>query len=182
MAAEAESTTTSQPHATMDTGDLLPIDDIKRTIMIPIDGSENSIRAFNWYVDNVKKDGDLLVFVNVIEPVISSSVFGPLDAPPFYTTQAAEDGLEQKIAGGKVLCKEYLQRAKDNGVMSKAFLHIDSKPGRALVDSCNDHNISFVVMGNRGLGTIRRTFMGSVSDYVLHHANRPVMIISPPEK
>ena len=34
-------------------------------------------------------------------------------------------------------------------------------------------------MGSRGLNTLRRTFMGSVSDYVLHHVHVPVMIVPP---
>ena len=33
-----------------------------------------------------------------------------------------------------------------------------------------------IVMGTRGLGTVRRTILGSVSDYVLHHAHCPVII------
>ena len=32
-------------------------------------------------------------------------------------------------------------------------------------------------MGTRGLGKIRRTFLGSVSNYVLHHAHIPVIIV-----
>lgn len=34
-------------------------------------------------------------------------------------------------------------------------------------------------MGSRGLGTIRRTILGSVSDYVVHHANVPVVVCPP---
>ena len=35
---------------------------------------------------------------------------------------------------------------------------------------------SLVVTGSRGLGVIRRTVLGSVSDYVLHHVKVPVVI------
>ncbi len=31
-------------------------------------------------------------------------------------------------------------------------------------------------MGTRGMGTIRRTLLGSVSDYVVHHAHCPVTV------
>ena len=33
-----------------------------------------------------------------------------------------------------------------------------------------------IVMGTRGLGAIRRTILGSVSDYVLHHTKIPLVI------
>ena len=37
-------------------------------------------------------------------------------------------------------------------------------------------------MGTRGLSTIRRTVLGSVSDYVLHHTTIPVAVVPTPEE
>ncbi|RKO83420.1 hypothetical protein BDK51DRAFT_49979 [Blyttiomyces helicus] len=34
-----------------------------------------------------------------------------------------------------------------------------------------------LIMGSRGLGTIRRVFVGSVSDHCVHHVDCPVIII-----
>ena len=36
-----------------------------------------------------------------------------------------------------------------------------------------------IVMGSRGIGNIRRTILGSVSDYTVHHADVPVTIVPP---
>lgn len=33
-----------------------------------------------------------------------------------------------------------------------------------------------IVVGSRGLNALRRTFMGSVSDSIVHHANCPVLV------
>ena len=50
------------------------------------------------------------------------------------------------------------------------------KPGEVIVDLATEEKASMIVMGTRGLGTIRRTLMGSVSDYVVHHAHCPVVV------
>ena len=50
------------------------------------------------------------------------------------------------------------------------------KPGEAICCALKESEIDLVVMGSRGMGAIRRTFVGSVSDYVLHHSHIPVII------
>lgn len=66
--------------------------------------------------------------------------------------------------------------------LTEAGLHgaevkvIGGKPGEAIVHAAHEEQAHLIVTGTRGLGTIRRTLVGSVSDYVLHHANVPVLI------
>lgn len=50
------------------------------------------------------------------------------------------------------------------------------KPEEKIVEAARDENADVVVMGTRGLGKFRRTFIGSVSDYVLHHCHCPVLV------
>ena len=49
-------------------------------------------------------------------------------------------------------------------------------PGEALIRIAEDDKADMIVMGTRGLGMLRRTILGSVSDYVVHHAKIPVLI------
>ena len=53
------------------------------------------------------------------------------------------------------------------------------KPGEAIVKFAEEKKVTMVIMGTRGLGSIRRTIMGSVSDYVVHHAHCPVIVCRP---
>ena len=48
--------------------------------------------------------------------------------------------------------------------------------GQALVEIASAEKAHLIVMGTRGLGKIRRTILGSVSDYVLHHVHCPILI------
>lgn len=49
-------------------------------------------------------------------------------------------------------------------------------PGEQICAFAAKTHAAIIIMGTRGLGAIRRTIMGSVSDYVLHHSHVPVLI------
>lgn len=50
------------------------------------------------------------------------------------------------------------------------------KPGEAILKIAKEENATLIVTGTRGLGKIRRTVLGSVSDYVIHHSPVPVLV------
>ena len=51
-----------------------------------------------------------------------------------------------------------------------------AKPGEIIVKVAHEEKATMIVMGTRGLGKVRRTIMGSVSDFVVHHAHCPVIV------
>ena len=55
----------------------------------------------------------------------------------------------------------------------------DSSPktGQAICDIADHENADCIVMACRGLGMIKKAVLGSVSDYVVRHANRPVLVV-----
>lgn len=59
------------------------------------------------------------------------------------------------------------------------FVETKGKPGEVICRVAKEKNASLVVMGSRGLGTIRRTILGSVSQYVIDHAHIPVTVVPP---
>jgi len=63
-------------------------------------------------------------------------------------------------------------------VPGRMVVKFGQNPGESIVDLAREERASLVVLGTRGLGTIRRTILGSVSDYVLHHVHCPVAICS----
>ena len=50
------------------------------------------------------------------------------------------------------------------------------KPGQVICKIAADEKATMIVIGTRGMGKVRRTIMGSVSDYVVHHATCPVVV------
>lgn len=51
------------------------------------------------------------------------------------------------------------------------------RPGDEIVTYANANDIDLIIMGSRGLGAVKRTFLGSVSNYVLNHTEKSVYIV-----
>ena len=50
------------------------------------------------------------------------------------------------------------------------------KPGEVICSVANSEAVTMIVIGTRGLSSVRRTILGSVSDYVVQHVHCPVLI------
>ncbi|MGH7306170.1 MAG: universal stress protein [Candidatus Rokuibacteriota bacterium] len=56
-------------------------------------------------------------------------------------------------------------------------LVVDGDPARQIVAMARSRDVDLVVLGARGLRAIGRLLLGSVSETVLHHVGRPVVIV-----
>lgn len=54
---------------------------------------------------------------------------------------------------------------------------IEESVGHTICMIAKEQGAFLIVMGQRGLGVINRTLLGSVSDYVLHHANIALIVV-----
>jgi nucleotide-binding universal stress UspA family protein len=50
-------------------------------------------------------------------------------------------------------------------------------PGGAICTVARDIDADVIVLGSRGRGVVKRVLLGSVSEYVLHHAPCPVLVV-----
>jgi len=139
-----------------------------RTILIPVDASKHSEQAFDWYVDNMyHKNQDNLILMHCHE----------MKVPHDLTPEQYHEYVESHDVHKKELEDKYKEKCKDLKFESYKFEFVHGPPGEAIcAELCTTH-ADMVVMGSRGLGVIRRTLLGSCSDYVLHHSPVPVIII-----
>ena len=84
--------------------------------------------------------------------------------------------VETQVGERKKLLQLYESKCDEKGISRKAILRSGS-PGEGICEIANQYDAKIIVMGTRGLGKIRRTLLGSVSNYVLHHAHIPVIIV-----
>ncbi len=79
-------------------------------------------------------------------------------------------------------------RVADEGARIAQAAGLDAEPiaveaaGRVwetIVTTAEGHHVSTIVMGSRGLTGLRSTLLGSVSRAVVHHADRPTLVVTP---
>lgn len=70
--------------------------------------------------------------------------------------------------------------AQSHGVTT-SYRQIPGSPGRIICAMAEESNIDLIILGRRGLSAIREMLMGSVSNYVLHHAPCSTLTIQVPE-
>jgi nucleotide-binding universal stress UspA family protein len=135
-----------------------------KKLLIPIDGSANSLRALA-YVTSVRAAKDLqLCLLNVQLPLPRS----------LFVTQAMIDRYHDS-KGKAALARARRVLAKHH-VSAERFVRIGD-PAAAIVKFATDRYCNEIVMGTRGLGSLKGLLLGSVTTKVIHLACVPVTVV-----
>ncbi|XP_005097850.2 universal stress protein YxiE [Aplysia californica] len=151
-----------------------------RHCIIAVDGSEHSEYAFEWYCKFIYKDDDEVTLLNIpeVNPTVhSKSPNVALVAPEIMVAMARQE--HDKI---NAEMQKFADKLKQHKIGGKVKTIVASKPGEGIIKAAEETHADLIVLGSRGKGTVRRTLMGSVSDYVVHHAHVPVIVCKHPHK
>jgi len=135
-----------------------------KNILVPLDGSRNSIRALKNAIVLAKQN--------------DASITGLFVIQSFPT----EIGL-MKTMLGKALSRHYKHFMSIAKTMctKKGIKFLDvvefGEEGQTIVSFADHNNFDLIVIGSRGMGKLGEVFLGSTSNYVMHSSKIPVMII-----
>ena len=133
-----------------------------KKILVPLDGSKNSLRGLSKAIYLAKEHEATLTFIYVVHHIIKKE-----------QKIVREKGISQDTQTF-MLNAEML--AKKNGISSYGRV-MSGDPGHTIIEYANIHGMDLIVIGARGLGTFKKIFLGSVSSYVLHKSKIAVMLI-----
>lgn len=146
-----------------------------RKILLAIDASENAKKAFDWLLANIYKPGDEIVIAHCPEPPklpILSAKSG-LNIPTEQWAKSVSEINERSMK----LENEYSTLLSLKKIKYKSRKENYKNAGEGIITMLEEELADMVIMGTRGLGVVRRTILGSVSDYVVHHASVPVIVV-----
>jgi nucleotide-binding universal stress UspA family protein len=137
------------------------------TIVVGVDGSEGSIAALRFAVEEAKVRGAEVRAVNAwhVPPAVYGSGWAPAGVDFDEFRKLAEDALAQSLedagaAAAEVTVTPVLREGQPADVLCAEAEHAD-----------------MIVVGSRGLGGFRGLLLGSVSQQVVHHARCPVVVM-----
>lgn len=139
-------------------------------IVVGVDGSTHSTAALRWAVDEARLRGAALQVVQAWElPAAFAVEF--VGAPAF---RDAATEIERAHASSLRRAIDALGDATEGLAIEQILLQED--PASALLRTARGADV--LVVGSRGLGTVRRLVLGSVSSKCVAHAPCPVAVIS----
>ncbi|MDH5390694.1 MAG: universal stress protein [Candidatus Bathyarchaeota archaeon] len=125
-------------------------------ILVAVDGSESAEKALEYAVQLAKKHKAKVTLLNVGE----TKLFG-------FKPEVAREVGEHILSDAA---------AKVKGLKLNTQLEFGN-PAETLIEVAEKGNYDLIVVGSRGLSSVKRFFLGSVSDDISHHAKCSVLIV-----
>jgi nucleotide-binding universal stress UspA family protein len=133
-------------------------------ILVAYDGSAEADRALDWAA--ILARGTAGSSVTVISVVITLSA-----APPI--TDAVDP--HESVAEHRADLDRAVATLTEKGVAAEPVLKAGN-PAEEIIDVADAGGFDVIVVGSRGKSAAARFLMGSVSERVVRHASRPVLV------
>ncbi len=114
---------------------------------------------------------------------MESQILSPY--PSFYSeemlnfSQMIQERLKQETTNAQDWLKRQSETAIAAGIPTETQIQI-GEPGRYLRDLATEWQADLIIIGRRGLRGLQELFLGSVSNYVIHHAPCSVLVVQAP--
>ena len=142
----------------------------------------NPNKTFDAALSLAQIAGAKLMLLNVIAPdennypnpfVYSSYEYGLMNESLLAVYQEQWDLFKQR--GLKIL-RSLVEEAAAVGVEAESIQEFGN-PGCTICELAQTYSTDLIIVGSRGLTGVREMFLGSVSNYVTHHAPCSVLIL-----
>ena len=157
-----------------------------KKILVAVDRSDMSIKVFEQALSLAKITSANLMLLHVLSQEEEGSpealVFPNIDYYPGWNEQSFklyQEHWEKFKNEGWQMLQSWSAQANTSGVNTE-FTQNTGSPGRMICELATDWNADLIIMGRRGRSGLAEFFLGSVSNYVLHHAPCSVQIVHVP--
>ncbi|CAI5490474.1 unnamed protein product [Closterium sp. Naga37s-1] len=153
-----------------------------RKILVAVDPSDESSYALKWALENVIQSEDKVHLLHaqpypkVYAGPAGPARFGAAGAGFYVPPEVVETMKKQEEAVSRQVLRAAKAMCEQFKVSAEADV-IEGEPRESICDAVEQLGVQLLVIGSHGYGTVKRAFLGSVSDYCVHHAACPVVVV-----
>lgn len=160
------------------------------TILVALDTEEDCTSVFEQAMDIAKQMGVGLEVMGVLTPASDDMLAWGTYYPgvSVYSTDATEEiwqSYQQRYEDHKNRAKVVLDRlvnqALSAGIIAD-FFQTEGSAGKEICDRAKEIQADLIIVGSHGRRGLSEIFMGSVSNYVMHHAPCSVLVVHTPKE
>ncbi|KAL3578658.1 hypothetical protein D5086_020162 [Populus alba] len=154
----------------------------EKIVGVAVDFSSCSRKALKWAADNIIRDGDHLVVI-IVQPEgyyeDGEMQLWEVTGSPMIPLSEFSDPVTMKKYGLKpdpetLDLLNTVAHQKEIVVVLKIYW---GDPREKICEAIDKIPLSCLVIGNRGLGKVKRAIMGSVSNYVVNNGSCPITVV-----
>jgi nucleotide-binding universal stress UspA family protein len=155
-------------------------------ILVAVDRSDMSLKIFEEALSLAKITSANLMLLHVLSQEEEGSpealVYPNIDYYPGWNEQSFKLYQEQweKFKNEGLQMLQSLSAQANTAGVNTEFTQNTGNAGRMICELATVWNADLIIMGRRGRSGIAEFFLGSVSNYVLHHAPCSVQIVHLP--
>ena len=141
-------------------------------ILVAMDGSESSVRAYEYASFLAKKCDATLLIVNINDTFerISRNI-----------KEFREIAKQIEAEGGTAITLEiiddYKTQAKESGTKDVKTIRREGNAAAEILLIANEEKVDAIVIGSTGMNTVKEFLLGGVSHKVIHHAKCLVTLV-----
>ena len=139
-----------------------------KKIAVSLDGSKCAEEAFDVALNLAKNESAELAICSIVDPIVVVGTTAP--------SPATDQMLADREMESRRLVDEAVAKATTAGVKASGEMHL-GLPYDEILRFSKRQGADAIVMGTHGRGGLKRLFLGSVAESVLHRASCPVVIV-----
>jgi nucleotide-binding universal stress UspA family protein len=144
-----------------------------RTLVVGVDGSDQAMLACRVAAGLAAAWGAPLHLVHAWEPYLPATAYGGGGAGVVLT----QDTVDVLREGVVALMTQARAVAERRGATATPHLVEGQDAADAILAVAREVDADLIVVGRRGLGAVKRLFLGSVSEALVHRSARPLLLL-----
>jgi nucleotide-binding universal stress UspA family protein len=141
-------------------------------ILVPTDGSQNSVQAGRLAIQMASLHNARLTLLYVLDTTIADEIA--------YVIPKNMEAVKQELETKGRTYLDYLARlAQSSGVKAEQVIR-HGTPYSEIADLAREQDVDLIIIGRVGCRGARCALVGSVAERVIEYAHCPVLVVSQP--